>query len=131
MVNQAKAQEPQGDFEAILQRRVDQGRYDVWEQVSAAYDPNEMTFADLSKMANKLYEEGEISLRHVALLTFNPTKHPTNPVSNYFLTPEDHLGRRNWIAEFEARLEQNRQLGNSVGMDATTEVLDILRKLAS
>lgn len=104
-------------------------REDIWGDVTEQYNVRNITFEELSEVAHKLYEAGEISFKEVALLTFNPARHPTNPIKNYFITKADNQGRRDWIAEYEARLDRNIKLGNTLGATRTRELLGILQRL--
>jgi len=108
----------------------------VWKDLREQHDIRRASFSDLCSISRGLYETGEISLKDHVMLTFNPELSPQwNEVSkgkenpHYFLTKADSLGRRDWIKEYEARVEADRRIGNSLGYKNNQTVLTILMRL--
>lgn len=104
----------------------------VWDRLSQQYDIHNATFNDLKAIASQLYQAGQIDLLHLGILTFDLTplyRKLGYPPEIQFLIPSDQFGRRDWIAEWEARAEQQLKLGNTLGYQRDRECLEILRRL--
>lgn len=44
----------------------------------------------------------------------------------YYLATADSVGRRDWIKEYEARVEHDRRIGNTVGYANNQVILSLL-----
>lgn len=107
----------------------------IWENLSNEYNVNYGTFADVIRIANSLYEAGEISLREVATMTFDfgkashDLKQVASGISSNFSMYETNAkedGKRNWIEEFDARANKNFKLGNLLGYNSNMKISSIL-----
>jgi len=108
----------------------------IWNELRGKYDIRRATFDELRDISQELYGAREISLKEHSLLTFNPQLSPQwsevtkgQPGARYFITNADSLGKRDWIKEYEARVEQDKRVGNSLGQENNQKILDLLRKL--
>ena len=88
-------------------------------------------------MGHKLYEAGAISDKDVMLLTFDygrASDYVKQAVKGMaalnftmYETNADELGRRDWIAEFEARAAKDRQYGNFIANANKTKLISVLQ----
>src|SRR5690625_3418024 len=110
----------------------------VWENLSNEYDVNNGTFADVIRIANSLYEAGEISIREVDTMTFgfgrasHDLKQVASGISSNFSMYETNAnedGKRNWIEEFEARANKNFKFDNLLGYNNNMKISSLLHKL--
>lgn len=131
-VNKVHKTKAQGNFSACSAPE----EPPVWKALREQFDIRRASFADLCSISRGLYETGEIALKEHAILTFNPESSPQwNEVSkgqenpHYFLTKADSLGRRDWIKEYEARVEADRRIGNVLGYKNNLTLLTILTRL--
>lgn len=110
----------------------------VWEDLSNKYDVKNATFDDIVDIANSLYEAGEISLKEVALMTFDYER-ATNDLKqrfggassdfSMFVTEANENGKRNWIEEFKERANKQFGFGNLIGHSNNLNIYNILQKL--
>ncbi|QTM99570.1 hypothetical protein ERJ70_09820 [Sediminibacillus dalangtanensis] len=113
----------------------------VWAELATKYDVRNATFDEINSISKALYDNGEISLKDVAILTFDQKK-----ATDYLkqkvpgLTSEEFSmyqhsvsseGTRDWIAEMEARAQKDFEYGNLIGFQNSKKVLNILQKLDS
>lgn len=111
--------------------------YRVWEELSKDYDVQNATFDEICDISLKLYEAGEITFKDHATLTFDWNRgvkyfrqNLQVPVkSDLNLTPANSEGKRDWIAEYEARVKQDWKFGNTLGYHSNLKALDILKRL--
>ena len=101
----------------------------IWKKLAKNHHIRNASFDELCGISLKLYEAGEISLLDHAILTFDSSKSPQKVRPNIFLTKTNIDGKRDWIAEYEARANMNFKKGNIVGYKNYQRVLDILRRL--
>ena len=103
------------------------------------YDIRSATFEEVKEMANELYEAGAITFLDVSILTFDygraaqsikqAVNGQTSPNFTMYETNEDAFGRRDWIAEFEARAAKDRQYGNLIGNANRNKIISVLQLL--
>jgi hypothetical protein len=84
-----------------------------------------MTRDELAKVSSMLYDNGLISLRDHATMSFDPSF----AGSSNLLTAADGSGRVDWMAEFQARLAKHKADGDSSSVAQDERVLDILSRL--
>jgi hypothetical protein len=101
----------------------------IWEELAKEYDIRNASFQELCDISFKLYEAGEISFFDLGVLIFDPSKSPQKVRPNIFLTKASTGGRRDWIAEYEARANMDFKIGNTLGYKNNRRILDILRRL--
>ena len=109
----------------------------IYEELAQQYDVRNMTFEQLTEVGHMLYEAGAISAKDVMLLTFDygrasdyaklAAKGMAAPNFTMYETNADELGRRDWIAEFEARAAKDRQYGNFIANANKTKLISILQ----
>ena len=58
-----------------------------------------------------------------------PLNGQTSPNFTMYETNEDAFGRRDWIAEFEARAAKDRQYGNLIGNAQKNKIVRVLQLL--
>lgn len=96
----------------------------LWHQIGQAVDIRSLSEEDLAKVSRLLYENGEISSEDHAMLTGNFMRSDAR-----WLTAADEAGRRDWIAEFQARLDRHLAQRDTRGAAQDQRVLDILCRL--
>ncbi len=101
----------------------------VWEELGNKFDIRNASFEELCDISMTLYKAGQISLLEHGILTFDPSKSPQPVKPNLCLTPANEDGRRNWIAEYEERINQDLKIGNIVGLNNNKKILEILKHL--
>lgn len=111
----------------------------IYKEISSKYDVRNATFEEIVELSKALYEVGEISLAEHATLTFdydratdNLKRHAPGVPSNFnmYETSADHNGRRDWIAEFEARASKSFQFGHLIGYQSNTKIVELLERLS-
>ena len=110
---------------------------DIWAELGGRYDIRHATFDELCEVADKLYSAGQISLLDHAMITFDWKRaaddlrkdHP-DVVADFNITPADAEGRRDWIAEFEARAKRAFSQGNDGGYVHNRKLADILLRIS-
>lgn len=75
----------------------------IWEELAKEHNIRNASFEELHDIAFKLYDTGEISFFDLGVLIFDPSKSPQKVRPNLFLTKANPDGKRDWIAEYEAR----------------------------
>ncbi len=109
---------------------------DIWTELGSKYDIRHATFDELCEIAHKLYSAGQISLGNMAIMIFDWKRaaddlrkdHP-DVVDDLNLVPADSEGRRDWIAEFDARAKSAFSQGNNFGYIHNQRLADILRRI--
>lgn len=111
----------------------------IYDEIANQYDVRNMTFEQLKEVAQELYEAGAITGKEVVTMTFdyNRATHYIKQAANGLAAPDfsmyetsaDASGRRDWIAEFEARAAKDRQYGNFIGNANKTKIISILQLL--
>lgn len=84
----------------------------IWNELSQEYDIHHATFAELCAISQQLYNAKQISLADHACLSFDPTRIPGVDKANFYFTPADQSGKRDWIAEYQARADFELKNGN-------------------
>ena len=110
---------------------------DIWAELGSKHDVRHATFDELCKIAHKLYSAGQISFGNMAIMTFDWKRaaddlrkdHP-DVVADLNLVPADSKGRRDWIAEFDARAKRAFSQGNDGGYIRNQKLADILRRIS-
>ena len=116
--------------------KVDESFY---SDLANKYDVRNMNFEELKEITQELYGAGAITLKEVAVLTFDyeratqSIKQAANgKVASDFTmyeTNADAFGRRDWIAEFEARAGKDRKYGNTIGNANKTKIISLIQLL--
>lgn len=101
----------------------------IWAELSEKYDIRNSSFNELCEISAKLYQAGQIYLFDHAMLTFDPNSlaHPAKAFK--YLTTASSDGKRDWIAEHEARVKRDLENGNTIGYKVNKNVLTILERL--
>lgn len=112
------------------------GTSDIWEELADNYNVRNASFEEICEISYKLYHAGEISLGELAILTFdwNKARERTQqqlqkPVKDLHLTPANSEGKRDWIAEYEARMNRDLKMNNLLGYDINKKILNVLKRL--
>ncbi|PKM76696.1 MAG: hypothetical protein CVU90_10965 [Firmicutes bacterium HGW-Firmicutes-15] len=108
----------------------------IWEELGKKYDVRNATFDEICDISTKLYSAGQISLGDHLMLTFDWKRaadelRKTYPetVADLNLTPADGNGRRDWIAEFEARTVRDFHADNTKGYIQNQKLTQILGRI--
>lgn len=109
---------------------------DIWKELSDNYNIRYASFEELCEVAYKLYDAGEITGKELAILTFDLDKAREHlqqrlniPVADLHLTPANREGKRDWIAEYEARMNRDLQLNNLLGYENKKIIFNLLKRL--
>ena len=111
----------------------------IWGELSKKYDVRNATFDDICKIADELYNAGQIPLLEKAIMTFDKDRDLRDmkaehikgvTASTLYLTPTNSNGRRDWIAEYEAKLKQSYTSSKpSTSRLIYQDILQILKRL--
>ncbi|MDD3365416.1 MAG: hypothetical protein PHZ03_10580, partial [Syntrophomonas sp.] len=115
----------------------DNAAKDIWAELGSKYDICHATFDELCEIATTLYKKGAISGGDCAIMTFDWKRaaddlrkdHP-DVMADLNLVPADSEGRRDWIAEFDARAKRDFRSGNDLGYIEDQKLADILRQIS-
>jgi hypothetical protein len=110
---------------------------DIWAELGGKYDIRHATFDELCEVADKLYSAGLMSFHDLAMMTFDWKRaaddlrkdHP-DVVADLNIIPADSEGRRDWIAEFEARAKRAFSQGNDGDYVDNRKLADILLRIS-
>lgn len=103
---------------------------DIWVELASKYNIKNATFEELSNLSTELYKAGEISLFEHGLMTLrDPSKSSLFKFTNN-LTAADKYGRRDWVVEFQARMERDQKINNDLGYKNNLRAFEILSRLA-
>ena len=103
---------------------------DIWVELANKYNIKNATFEELSNISKELYKAGEISLFEHGLMTLrDPSKSSLFKFTNN-LTAADKNGRRDWIVEFQARMQRDQKTNNELGYKNNLKAFEILSRLA-
>lgn len=106
--------------------------------VDETLDVRRATFEEMTELSRALYERGEITLKDHMLLTFDYERATNSLKQNapgsisadfdMYETPADRNGKRDWIAEFQARALKDLKFGNLIGHQNKMRILTILQQ---
>ncbi len=99
----------------------------LWHKLGREYDLRDISLQGTAQLSQELYDAGEISLLDHAILSFDPNRLPL--VGDTFLSEANSAGNHDLIADFSARIELNRQMGDEKSMANNERVLDVLQRL--
>lgn len=128
-------------FEQVLTTKIEQAQLDetIYSELANDYDIRNATFDEVKKIANKLYDAGAIKVTDLMILTFDygratqdikaAANGQASPNFSMYETAADAAGKRDWLAEFEARAAKDRQYGNLIGHANKTKIIQILQLL--
>lgn len=102
---------------------------DIWRSLGSGIDVHSATLDQLSLVSQGLYDNGQISLLDHATLSFDPAKGALGESADTYVTQTDGSGKRDWVAEFEARLTEHMEAGDSASAAVDQRVLGILHRL--
>ncbi len=104
----------------------------IWHNLAAKYDVRSITPQETADLSSELYDAGLISFKDHAILSFQPElgKIPLPDGASIYLTHADGNGRRDMIAEYEARIEFSKKHGHNPKFNADRErILEYLNIL--
>lgn len=114
----------------------------IWEELSRKYDIRNATYDEVKDISLSLYNAREISLKEHSILTFDFDRASKDIIRNssnlgiqvspnfsMYETVANGNGERDWIAEYEARVETDYKFGNLIGYQNKQKVLNILSRL--
>jgi hypothetical protein len=94
----------------------------LWSKLASQYNVRSMTAEETASLSQELYNAGELSLFDHALLSFDPHR-----VSLSGKTVPD--GRRDLIAQYEARVDLDQRTGNHRNLANDERILGCLKRL--
>lgn len=103
----------------------------LWQGLSKKYNVESMSVNDMKSMSQELYDNGIITPLEHLILTFPETS--LKEGTSVYFTKADENGNRNWIDEFEGRLDFKKSQGGVENSDGAFEskVLAILQKIST
>lgn len=132
------------DFQKVLTQNLEKLETNevdesIYSDIANKYDIRNATFEEVKEIAQELYGAGAITGLDLAILTFDYDRATrdikqaanglTSPNFTMYETNADTFGRRDWIAEFEARAAKDRQYGNFIGNANKNKIISILQLL--
>ena len=132
------------DFQKVLTQNLEKLETNevdesIYSDIANKYDIRNATFEEVKEIAQELYGAGAITGLDLAILTFDYDRATrdikqaanglTSPNFTMYETNTDTFGRRDWIAEFEARAAKDRQYGNFIGNANKNKIISILQLL--
>jgi hypothetical protein len=99
----------------------------LWRRLGREYDLRDISIQETAQLSQQLYDGGEISLLDHAILSFDPNCLPWG--GDTFLSEANNAGNHDLIAEFSARIELNRKMGDEKSLANNERVFDILQRL--
>ncbi len=106
--------------------------------MSTEYNVRNASFNEISTVSKKLYQSGDISLAEHAILTFdyeratndmiriaNGSSIYVSPNFSMYATEVKENGKRDWIAEYEARVNRNFKYNHTLGYHNNKKMLNI------
>lgn len=102
---------------------------DIWRSLADGFDVHRATLDQLSLVSQGLSDNGQISLLDHATLSFDPTQGALGESVDTYFTETDGSGKRDWVAEFQARLEGHLESGDTASAAVDQRVLSILHRL--
>lgn len=108
--------------------RVSESPGSIWHRLASEYDVRSMTAKETSKLSLELYKAGEISFKDHAILSFDRDA-GAQGVGSAYLTKADSNGRRDMLAEFKAKVEMDKSMGNSLNLPNDLRILQHLERL--
>lgn len=106
-----------------------QSALDVWKQLGQEYDVASMSVESMTVVSLTLYENNEINLFEHSILSFDASAGQLGEEADIFRTEADEDGKRDWIAEFQARLEEHQASGDTSAAASDQRILSILERL--
>lgn len=107
------------------------------DEFTKKYDVRNMTFVAFKEMAQQLYAASAITLKEVAIMTFDYDHENMNEIAGgvtslNFTTNETTAAskRKDWIVEFEKRAAKDLKYGNLVAHANKTKIVSILKSIA-
>lgn len=97
----------------------------IWHQLGQEADIRSLTREEMAKVSQLLYDNGAITLADHATMSLDPSFSG----SAELLTAPDSSGRIDWMAEFQARLEQHGRMGDTQAAENDQRVLEIFSRL--
>ncbi|WP_425803282.1 hypothetical protein ACHOLT_17565 [Desulfitobacterium sp. Sab5] len=102
---------------------------DIWKELSGRYDIQNASFSELCDISKKLYAAGQISFLDYGMIIFDPSQSSQPLHFDINVTSANRDGRRDWIAEFEARASAALKFGNTGGYTENRKIAEILSRL--
>lgn len=130
--NQKNSEEAMNSTEGAVIQKVEGGKnLNIWSDMAQQIDIRNASFEELCDVSLALYQTGQITLLDHASLTFNPNQSPQELIGNYFMTKVNADGKRDWIAEYEARAARDLKMNNLSGYEYNKDILEILARLTN
>jgi len=100
----------------------------IWGELRGKYDIRNATIDEMSAISKELYQAGEISLKDHGLMLSLKWVENIKAQSNPGVSTGSSV-RVDWIKEYEARIEFDRRMGNTLGQANNRTVLSIVKRL--
>lgn len=97
----------------------------IWHELGKNINVHALTPDELASVSQILYQNGAIDFHTHAFLSFDPAM----AGSTKLLTQANALGEVDWVAEFQARLQDQLQKGDILATEQSKQALDILARL--
>lgn len=138
----ATKQAPQAtatSFEQVLTTKIEQAQLDetIYNELANDYDIRNATFDEVKEIGQKLYDAGAIKVKDLMTLTFDygratqyikaAANGQASANFSMYETAADAFGKRDWLAEFEARAAKDWQYGHFIGHANKTNIIQLLQ----
>lgn len=102
---------------------------DIWKELGGKHNVKDMTLESMQTISLTLYNNDKITIHEHTVMTFSLNKDAGEGNGNPFLTEANDEGKRDWIAEFKARLEEHRANSDEQAAEMDQRILTILERL--
>lgn len=111
------------------EQAVSQRESSIWQELARKYDVENASLREIKTLSKQLYHAGEITGFECALLTFDPSESPQLNTAEFYLTPANPNGKRDWLKEYEAKSSRDLRMGLTQNYMHNQRVVAILKKL--
>ncbi len=102
---------------------------DIWKELGKANSVTSMSLESLRTVSLTLHNNDKITIEEHTMMSFSFTQNEKENEQGIFRTDADENGKRDWIAEFKARLEEHQAQNDEQAAAMDKRILGILERL--
>lgn len=102
---------------------------DIWKELGKSHNVTSMSLESLRTVSLTLHNNDKITIEEHTVMNFSFTEDNADNKQGLFRTEADENGKRDWIAEFKARLEEHQKQNNEQAAAMDKRILTILERL--
>lgn len=102
---------------------------DIWKELGKAHNVTNMSLESLRTVSLTLHNNDKVTIEEHTVMNFSFTQDQADDKQGMFRTEADEDGKRDWIAEFKARLEEHQAQNNEQAAAMDKRILSILERL--